>query len=249
MEKVNRKIIVLALILALITSFFVYVYIKKETAKPETVDYADIYVAVKTIQPRSKILETDIKVVKTPRETINPRALQKREEIVGRMAKERIIEGEQILKDRLADEKERALAYNIPEGKRAVTINVNEAVEVANFIRPGDFVDIIITFDKEEVDTRDTKTVYPRITKVLFQNVQILGIGQEQVIDEGKAKELPKTVTLAVDLNDAEKLVYVMDTALFKMVLRPVGDTAIVQTPGVIRQDVVPDKGILLLPK
>ena len=249
MESVNRKVIILSLILALITSALVYVYISKMTKKPEIVEYINVYVAAKTLPPKHKITNEDIKAVKVTREYINPQALLNSADIVGKYIKDSIIEGEQILKDRIVDESKTSLVYSIPEGKRAVTINVNEQIEVGNLLKPGDFIDVIASFDKDEIDDKQSKIIYPKITKIIIQNVKVLALGQEQRAADDKVKELPKTLTLAVSPEEAEKLVYTSEFAVLRLALRPVGDSKTIETPGAIRSDLINDKGARVIQK
>ncbi|MCX7708851.1 MAG: Flp pilus assembly protein CpaB [Clostridia bacterium] len=249
MESINKKVIFMALIMALITSALVYVYIKRVTTKPEIIEYVNVYVAAKTLPPKHKIINEDIKMVKVTREYLNTRAVLNSADVVGKYLKDSVIEGEQILKDRIVDENKLTLVYNVPEGKRAVSINVNEQIEVANLLKPGDFVDVLASFDKEEVDDKDSKTIYPRITKTIIQNVKVLALGQDQYVADDKAKELPKTVTLAVDPADAEKLVYASEFSVLRLSLRGVGDNRMIDTPGAIRSDIVNEKGVKIISK
>lgn len=247
MESVNRKVILLAVIMALFTSFLIYFYIKSVTSKPNVIEYINVYVAAKTLPPKHQIIEEDLKQVKVTREYLNVKAVINKADIVGKRLKDRIIEGEQILKDRLVDDNKLTLAYNVPEGKRAVSINVTDQVNVSNLLRPGDFVDIIASFEREETEEGTNKVVYPRITKTIIQNVQILALGQDQVITGEKIAETPKTVTLAVSLQDCEKLVYSSEYASIRLALRPVDDSANTDTQGIIRSDIVPQKGVKII--
>lgn len=248
MESVNRRVILIAVIMALLTSFLIYIYIKKATTSIETTEYIKVYVAAKTMPPKYKITDADLKEIKVTKEYLNSKAVQNKAEIVGKRLKDRIIEGEQILKERLVDDSKFSLSFNIPEGKRAVSVNVNEQIEVANLIRPGDFVDIIASFDKDEVDDKINKTTYPRITKTILQNVQVLALGQDQVVTDDKTKELPKTVTVAVSPQDAEKLVFSSEYAVLRLALRPVDEKGNVDTQGVIRGDLASNKGVVVSP-
>jgi pilus assembly protein CpaB len=248
MESVNRKVVIISLILALFTSFLVYIYIKKATSRPDIIEYINVYVAARSMPPKYKITESDIKQVKVSREYLNSKAVLNKADIVGRRLNESVIEGEQILKDRLVDNGKTNLAYRVPEGKRAVSININDQINVSNLVRPGDFVDIIASFDKEEVEEASGKVIYPRITKTVIQNIEILAIGQDQTITEEKIKEPPKTVTLAVTPQEAEKLVYASEYAVLRLALRPVEDEMNINTPGVIRNDIVPGKGTFKVP-
>lgn len=248
MESVNKRVMVFAVILALLTSFLVYIYIKKATTKPEVVEYINVYVAAKTLPARHKITENDLKQVKVTREYLNSNAVLNKADIVGKRLKDSVIEGEQILRDRLVNEDNLTLAYKVPEGKRAVSINVNERVSVSNMIRPGDRVDVLASFDREEQEEESSVKVYPRVTTTLIQNVEVLAMGQDMTIKADKIAEPPKTVTLAVSPEDAEKLVYASEYAVICLALRRVDDSEIEKSNGTLREDVVPNRGILIKP-
>ena len=124
-----------------------------------------------------------------------------------------------------------------------MSINVDEQIAVSGLIRPGDFVDIIVSMEKDEEDNGTVKTVYPRITRILAQNVEVLALGQDQTVTDDKLKDFPKTVTLAIDPGDVEKVVYASEYGVLRLVLRPAGDHGTLDTQGVIRTDVVPAKG------
>lgn len=249
MESVNKKIILIAVFMALITTMLVYFYINNTTTTHEAVvPKISVFVAAKTLPAKHKITQGDIRQEKVAKEYLNSKAVQSENEILGRLVKDTIIEGEQILKDRLVSDNKTDLVYNVPEGKRAVSINVNEQIEVSNLLRPGDYVDIIASFEKEEVEDSNNKTVYPRMSKIVLQNILVLALGQEQTIAEDKTPEIPRTVTLAVTPEDAEKLVYITDYATVRMALRPVGDSGSVNTQGATRNDLIPGRNSKTIP-
>lgn len=84
---------------------------------------------------------------------------------------------------------------------------------------------------------------------MILQNILVLGMGQLQDVPEEPRTELPKTVTLAVTLQEAERLALGEEMGVLKMALRRVGDHDIVLTQGVIREDLVTDRGKVVLPK
>ncbi|MDP4092183.1 MAG: Flp pilus assembly protein CpaB [Bacillota bacterium] len=243
MESTNKKIVAAAVILALITAFLIYVYIKNSEGKPVTVQYTNVYVAVNTLPAKHKIEDSDIKLAKIAREYVNPDAIFDKNEIIGKNLKESIIAGEQILHGRLIDDRKTELAYNVPKDKRAVSFNINEQIAVSDLIRPGDFVDVLASFDKEEVDSNGNKITYPRTTKIIIQNVQVLAMSQDQLITDEKLKEPPKTVTLAVSPEDSVKLTYATEYGVVRLALRSVGDDNKVDSPEIIRNDLVSGKG------
>ncbi len=249
MESVNKKIIIAAIFLAFISTFLVYSYIKKATYIPETNNYSEVYVASNTLPQKHKIEESDIKISKVPPEYISPFALKDKKDIVGKYAEESIIEGEQILSDRLIDENNFTLAYKVPEGKRAVSIFIDDQSGVSNLIKPGDFVDVIASFDAEQVEEVSSIKKYPRIVKTVLQNTEVLAIGSELDVKPDENKKTLNTITLAVNIQEAEKLVYISNYSQLRLALRSVGDENTINTSGVIRQDLATDKGMIQVPK
>ncbi len=244
MEKANKKIIVIALFLSLITAVLVYVYITgTKTAAPE-IEYATVYVAAKTMPARYEITAADLRQVKIAKELLNPNAIKDIVEITGKRTKERIIEGELILNERLADKNNMSLSYILPQDSRAVSINVNEQINVSNLLRPGDFIDVVASFEKEEDDDGQTKKYYPRMTKTILQNVQVLALGQDSTLPPDKLKELPTTVTLAVKIEDIEKFVFASEYGTLRLVLRPLDDINVLPSQGIIRGDMTGAKGV-----
>ncbi|MCX7745537.1 MAG: Flp pilus assembly protein CpaB [Clostridia bacterium] len=247
MESVNKKVILIAIMMAVLTAFLVFVYIQKATTSPETESYTEVFVAAKTLPAKHLITENDIKQDKVLSKLLNLKAVQNKADIVGKRVKDSIIEGEQILSDRLVDENKMILSYMLPEGKRALSINVNEQIEVANLLRPGDAVDVLVSFDREEVDDGTTKTVFPRTSKTLLQNIEVLALGQEQEVEDTKDKELPKTVTLAVSPEDAEKLTFASEYGVLRLALRPADDKKTIDSKGITRAD-ISNKGVYTAP-
>lgn len=249
MEKANKKIIAIALVLSIITSVLIYVYISGggKTPAPE-INYKVVYAAAKTIPARSIITGEDVKQVKIPKELTNSNTITDLKEIIGKRTKESIIEGEQIIRERLADDSNVSLSYNIPEGTRAVSMNVNEQIDVAGLLRPGDFVDVVASFEKEEVDEGSAKKVYPRATNTILQNVQVLAMGQNMTLSAEKLKDLPATVTLAIKKEDVEKFVFASEYGTLRLALKPLDDKSEQSSQGVLRSDITGTRGVYTKP-
>ena len=250
MESVNKKVIFITLILTIVTSLLIYTYISKATTKVEaTAELAEALVAANNLPPAHIISDADIKSVKIDKTIVNIKALTNRADIVGKRVRESILADEQIVPERLMDENKSALSFNMPEGMRALSLNINEQSFVSYLIRPGDYIDIIASFEMESIEEATTVTIFPRITKTVIQNLQVLALSQNTDIKEEKISEFPKTVTLAVTPQDAEKLVYASQYATLTMVLRHADDHEIIRTDGVNRKDVASSKGMYTMPK
>ncbi len=84
------------------------------------------------------------------------------------------------------------LAGIIQNEKRAVTVKVDEASGVAGFVMPGNWVDVLLTMERN--DFKDDP-----MSQAVLENILVLGRGQD--LEEPKTDEKPKivpTVTLEV---------------------------------------------------
>ena len=219
---VNKKILLIAVLLAFVTTFVAYYYLKTEIGKVKyEEELLSVIVAKTKIAPRTAIDETMIEETKIPRSFILPNAAINKEDVVGKICLIPIIAGEQII---LTDERiairdtSLGLAFIIPEGKRAISIRVSEKESVAGFIKTGDKIDIICSFDRDECEGGQ-KTVS------ILQNKKILAIGQETTSTKRKGQK-GKTllVTFALTLAEAETLILASEKGRINFALRSFAD-------------------------
>jgi len=106
------------------------------------------------------------------------------------------------------------LSSQVRTGRRAVTINVDEASAVAHWIRPNDTVDVIATF--RDPTKRELSTV------TLLHHVSILATGRTSAI-AGSAEDADDryhTVTLQVMPEEAEILILAQELGGLHLTLR-----------------------------
>jgi pilus assembly protein CpaB len=150
------------------------------------------------------------------------------DQVIGRMPRERILENEFIRKERLADE-DMGLGLNaiIPRGMRAIAVQLQGGRAVSGFLRPWDYVDVILTFmPLGETQSR---------TRTLNQAITVLGVGSEakRILEEqGKSEraltrmekrrlqQAANTVTLAVTPEQAEIIAYAQAVGTLTLTLR-----------------------------
>ncbi len=123
------------------------------------------------------------------------------------------------------------LSSLVEPGMKAVTIRVNDVDGVGGFALPGDHVDVMLTrqTDKENASTQ-----------VLLQDVRVLAI--DQVADERLANpSVPKSVTLEVDTNAAQKLSLSASVGSLSLVLRKAGETTAMKSARVTLKDLLTD--------
>jgi pilus assembly protein CpaB len=111
--------------------------------------------------------------------------------VSGRVAKQTLFPGEPIFIQKVSGSNSAGgLTALIPQGKRAVTIAVSEIKGVAGFVKPGDHVDILSTF---EIERKEEENTLKKTTTVL-QNVLVLASAQTMVKDDNYDIETPKGV-------------------------------------------------------
>jgi len=122
---------------------------------------------------------------------------------------------EPVLASKITGQGSRAtLSAMLDEGRKAMTIRVNDVDGVAGFVLPGDRVDIMLsrTIDKGNA-TND----------VVLKNVKVLAI--DQLADERADKpSVAKAVTLEVDMAGAQKLSLASQIGTLALALRKAGD-------------------------
>ena len=124
--------------------------------------------------------------------------------------------GEPVLRSKITGPGQRAsLASLLDEGKRAVTVSVDDVRGVAGFVLPGDFVDIVIIAD----DGSPKRQSY---SDILLEHVKVLAI--DQVASEGEGQPtVAKAVTVEVSKEQAQKILLATSIGKLSLILaRPV---------------------------
>lgn len=131
-----------------------------------------------------------------------------------------IVAGEPVLASKVSGANGRAtLSANLPLGKLAYAVPVNDVSGVGGFVRPGDVVDVILTRPIPGAQSSSTD----KMTDVVLEAVPVLGI--DQVADDKATKPATaKTATLEVDTLGAQKLALSIQLGALSLALRNVAD-------------------------
>lgn len=121
------------------------------------------------------------------------------------------------------------VAASLTPGKRAVAVNVNPQSSVAGFLTPGDYVDVLLTYevklpDDENVQAAAAPVVSKLATETVLQNLKVLATDQNT--DKQAQAKLVKTVTLEVDPLQAEQLVLAGRMGSLSLIMRSIGDSS-----------------------
>jgi pilus assembly protein CpaB len=191
-------------------------------------------VAAADIQLGQPINPQMVKLVEWPSGSIPPGAFNDPKSVDTRVAKTSIQRGEPILESKLAPLGTKGgLSAVVPEGKRAMTVKVNEVIGVAGFALPGNFVDIMVNTQEEGSGRSRDKD--QQISKIVLERILVLAVAQEASQDQTKPKVV-SAVTLEVTPEEAEKLDLARSVGTLSLVLRNQVDPKTAMTEGATKR-------------
>lgn len=200
--------ILVSLILAAVAAQLANRWITKRLGGNEVAaNMSPVVAAAVDIPAGTKVEATHLKLVQLPIGEAPKGAYADFKELVGQVAKQSVYAGEIILASRIAELPAGSpLAAVIPEGKRAITVRVNDVIGVAGFLLPGSRVDIIATTKKGESNT-------------ILQDIKVLAVDQTTTAQKD-SPVVVRAVTLEVDPAEAEVLVKATQRGSVQLTLR-----------------------------
>jgi pilus assembly protein CpaB len=189
-----------------------------------------VVIVEQPVEAGKAITEIQIKVIDWPASTVPHDAFARTADVAGRIARVPMIPGEPVLPGKLAPiNATGGLSSLIPEGKRAITVKVDEVIAVAGFALPGSYVDVLVS-GKDAAQQPFSRTVLSR--------VKVLAVAQETTAEEEKPKVV-NAVTLELTPSEAEKLDLARSIGALSLNLRNELDTIEVNSPGARLSDIV----------
>lgn len=153
------------------------------------------------------------------------------EKLDGRVVKYSLQNGEPVLESKLAPVGAKGgLSAVIAEGKRAITVKVNEVVGVAGFALPGNYVDIIVNTNQTERNGTEDN-----ISKIVLKHILVLAVGDDVNANADKPKVV-NAVTLEVTPEQAEMIDLARSVGNLSLVLRNQADPEDVATKGITKE-------------
>ena len=200
-----------------------------------------VVVAVMDIELGSRLNPQMLTTVDWPSGSMPQGAFADLKNLEDRVVKTSIQRGEAILNAKLAPVgTQGGLSAVITDGKRAMTVRVNDVVGVAGFALPGNYVDVMVNAqqDKEGAKINEEKQ---QISKTVLEHVLVLAVAQEAGRDDTKPKVV-NAVTLELTLEDAEKLDLARNIGTLSLVLRNQADKKSGMTAGITKKQLFGEK-------
>ena len=120
--------------------------------------------------------------------------------------------GEPILSSKVTGPGQRgSLATLLEEGKRAVTVRVDDVRGVAGFVLPGDFVDLVMI-------ANEASSKRQSYSDILLEHVKVLAIDQIASEADGKPT-IARAVTVEVTKEQAQKILLATDVGKLSLIL------------------------------
>lgn len=201
MRAKNMMLFVIAVGCGLVASIGVSQYMEHASgAAKNSVETAKIFVAVTDINIGEKLDAQNVKLEEWPKDRVPEGAIFSLEKLAEQYPRTRLYAGEPIMAAKLMDSNVRGSeSITIPKGYRVVSVPVTVDTAVSGLLQPGDRVDLLVFFRKnQEIPETGTRT--------LLRDVNVFGVDgtTDRSIDaDGQARNL-RTVSLLVTPKQAE---------------------------------------------
>lgn len=197
--------------------------------------HGQIAVAALEIELGGRISPEMVHLVDWPQSSMPTGAFTDPTLLNGRVVLTALQRGEPVLAARLAPEGTKGgLSAVVTEGKRAMTVRVNDVIGVAGFALPGTFVDIMVN-TQEDGARRGTEG---SVSKIVLERILVLAVAQEADRDSTKPKVV-NAVTLEVTPQQAETLDLLRSVGSLSLVLRNQTDPKTAATNGVTKAELM----------
>jgi pilus assembly protein CpaB len=210
----GKGVLALSLVLGMATSYMVYQYVDQASQAAKPVETVQVLTAAKDIPARTTITTEMLRVAQVPVDLKLPQAMSTPVQATGKVSKLPISQGEELLANKLfGDREESGLAFVVPNGKRAVSVSVNEVLGSGGMIVPGDSVDVVAVLDTAPTTALgDPKSAafgvdisahaqIKAVSQYILQNVEVLAVAQ-QLEGEPAPAGAPQKAAQAAGVNN-----------------------------------------------
>lgn len=187
---------------------------------PEVARTSDIFVASRVIEPSEKITAGMMTLESWPANKVPAGTTNDLAALEGKYATQRFFTGEPMMIAKLGDQTG-GISAQIPSGFSVVAMRPDSASSVAALLRPGDHVNVIGYFTKNnEVPETGVKTV--------LRDVQVFAIDGRIAAgtDAASTRSTPSTISLLIHQTDEEAWMLASELGRIRLSLSAPADTA-----------------------
>ncbi len=194
------------------------------------IDASTILVAARDIDVGTRLEGDMLRRTDWPSSSLPNGSFQDIDLLENRVLKSHLVRGEPVLESKLAPVgTSGGLSGVIEEGKRAITVRVNDVIGVAGFALPGNLVDVLVNAQDENRKP---------FSKIVLEQILVLAVAQDVGRDDTKPKVVT-AVTLEVSPEEAEILDLARGIGTLSLALRNQIDHHAVETKGQRIQDLI----------
>lgn len=221
----RRKTLLLAFVFAVVGGGATFLAVTRATGPAQARPTEAVLVAARAVAIGAALRAGDVVVERMALGQAPADAAREPAEVEGRFAEVPLMKGEIVRRSRLADAPPGSrLAAVIPEGRVAVTVAVSDVISTGGFLAPGDHVDVLGVVSKEA--TGIASVVLTDVVVIAVSST-LVGSGQPEPpaparggAVQANPKGLDSTVTLAVTIQEAQRLVQVDEVGKLRLALR-----------------------------
>jgi len=210
----NQRRALIMLALALLLGLAAVALAARWLLRPAPAAAKRIIVAASDISLGQRLTPEMLKALDWPAESMPRGAVHDSARLVGRVLRSSVLRDEPLSEAKLAPAGTLGgLSALIAEGKRAITVRVNDVVGVAGFALPGNFVDILVNVQASPGGGEHA------ISRIVLERILVLAVAQEVGRDETRPKVV-NAVTLEVTPAQAESIDLARSVGTLSLVLR-----------------------------
>ncbi|MCB1783790.1 MAG: Flp pilus assembly protein CpaB [Alphaproteobacteria bacterium] len=239
----NKNILIVlggAILAAVLVAMLVQVSMGGKKTVVKSGEMVEILVADDDFKVGHELVAGDLRWQEWPKEAVFKGAITRDGDeeadgvLEGRLRRD-LTKDEAVTKSILLKEtKGNFVAASLKPGMRAMAIKVDPESMVAGFISPGDYVDVVLTY-KKSIRLKDKNPKFQQMVdqnidkmaaETILENVRVVAIDQSAEREDDDKISVGKTVTLAVNIQQAERLALGSELGALTLALRGVGDDA-----------------------
>ena len=200
-----------------------------------------VVVAISDIASGQKLVPEMLRLDSIKAANVPKNAFTDFSKLADRVLKANVMRGEVLSEDKLAPPGTvGGLSAMITEGKRAITVRVNDVIGVAGFALPGNYVDVIVHLERDPTEAERQQRGALHVSKIVLERILVLAIAQEVSRDETKPRVV-NAVTLEVTPQQAEHLDLARSVGTLSLALRNQIDPKSPTTPGATKRTLLDD--------